>query len=94
VIPLRFHKYIDYLSALRKDPTKKSLIFNTAVATLFTFIIVNNVNPRMAFLYSLVANLMTVSILLTRNQPRVEVPLGMDRKRVVNWSNTAFKVQL
>ena len=32
-----------------------------------------------------------MSILLTRNMPKVNVPMGMDRNRVVSWSDNSFR---
>ena len=32
-----------------------------------------------------------MSILLTRNMPKVNVPMGMDKNRVVSWSDNSFK---
>ena len=40
---------------------------------------------------SLTGNVAVMSILLTRNMPKVNVPMGMDRNRVVSWSDNSFR---
>ena len=90
LVPQELHKYIDYLVTLRKDPVKNEIPRNFVVAAIFAFITMTNARPRMGFLYSFLGNVAIMSILLTRNMPKIDVPLGMDRRRVVNWSNNAF----
>lgn len=94
ILPQRFHKYIDYLGSLRKDPLPGEMTRNMVLSAIFSFIVINNARARMAFIYSLVGNLAIMSILLTRNMPKLDVPLGMDRNRVVNWSQASFRTAL
>lgn len=90
LVPQNLHKYVDYLVTLRKDPGKGDLSRNFVVAAIFSFITLSNARARMAFIYSIFGNIAIMSILLTRNMPKIDVPLGMDRRRVVNWSTNSF----
>eukprot|EP01036_Dinobryon_divergens_P022431 gene22431-30684_t len=90
LVPQNLHKYFDYLVTLRKDPGKGDLSRNFVVAAIFSFITLSNSRARMAFIYSIFGNIAIMSILLTRNMPKIDVPLGMDRRRVVNWSTNSF----
>ena len=85
LIPQNLHKYIDYLVSLRKDPGAGELTRNLGLGVIFSFIIFNNARARMAFMYTLIGNLAVLSILLTRNMPKLDVPMGMDKNRVVNY---------
>lgn len=91
LIPQSFHKYIDYLTSLRKDPQPGDLMRNLVVSSVFAIVTMLNMRTRMAALYALVGNIAIMSILLARNMPKVNVPMGMDRNKVVNWSKSAFK---
>ena len=91
MIPQKYSRYVDYLTSLRKDPSKRDLTRNILISVVFSFIITNNQRARMAALYAVVGNMMIASILLTRNMPKVDTPMGMDKKRVVNWSKNAFR---
>jgi len=91
LVPQSLHKYFDYLMTLRKDPAKGDMTRNLLVGTIFSFITLSNARVRMAFLYSILGNVAVMSILLTRNMPKLDVPPGMDRRRVVNWSDSSFK---
>ena len=90
LVPQNLHKYFDYLVTLRKDPVKGDFPRNFIVAAIFSFITLSNARARMAFIYSFFGNVAIMSILLTRNMPKIDVPLGMDRRRVVNWSTNSF----
>lgn len=94
LIPQSWAKYVDYLVSLRENPTKRELLKNMAVAGIFSFVVSNNARVRMAALYTLIGNMMIVSILLTRNMPKVDVPMGMDKNKVINWSKSAFNTAL
>lgn len=91
LVPQNLHKYIDYVVSLRKDPVGGELARNIGLSGIFSFIVINNARARMAFMYSLIGNLAVMSILLTRNMPKLDVPIGMDRNKVVNWSQVSFQ---
>ena len=94
IVPQNLHKYIDYVVSLRKDPKGGELARNIGLSGIFSFIVINNARARMAYMYSLIGNLAVMSILLTRNMPKLDVPLGMDRNKVVNWSQISFQTAL
>ena len=94
IIPQPFHKYIDYLVSLRKPPQQGEIRRNLAVSAVFAFITMLNARARMAFIYSFIGNIAIMSILLTRNMPQLNVPMGMDRNHVVNWSQTSFRTAM
>lgn len=89
-LPVSTHKYFDYLKSLRKNPTKGDLIRNLIVGGALTGVILVQ-QGRMTPMYTLIGNCMMMSILLTRNMPKLDVPMGMNRNMVVNWSDNAFK---
>lgn len=91
LVPKPLQKYVDYLASLRKDPESGDIPRNMAVSAIFAFITMINARARMAFIYSFIGNVAVMSILLTRNMPKLNVPMGMDSRRVVNWSQSAFR---
>jgi len=91
LLPQALHKYVDYLNSLKKNPMKGELVRNMAVSAVFSLITILNSRARMALIYSFLGNVAVMSILLTRNMPKVNVPMGMDRNKVVSWSDNSFK---
>jgi hypothetical protein len=90
------HKYFDYLTSLKKAPTKGELFRNVGLGSLFTLITMINTRANMAFLFSFAGNLAIMSILLSRgmdaNQPGAME--GVDPSKKIGWSGSAFKTAL
>lgn len=91
LLPQAMHKYVDYLASLRKDPQPGEVLRNLGVSAVFAAVTMANMRARMAAIYALIGNLAIMSILLARNMPKVNAPMGMDKSKVVNWSTNAFQ---
>jgi hypothetical protein len=91
LIPQALHKYVDYLTSLKKEPKASELIRNIAVSAVFATVTMLNMRARMAAMYSVIGNIAIMSILLARGMPKSSMPMGMDRNRVVNWSPSAVR---
>jgi hypothetical protein len=90
LIPQGLHKYVDYLSSLRRDPKPSELIRNLAVSGVFATVAALNARARMAALYAGIGHLAIMSILLMRNTPKMNTPMGMESKSV-SWSAAAVR---
>jgi len=91
LVPQPLHKFIDYLTSLRKDPKSGELTRNVAVSVVFATVTMLNARARMATLYALVGNVAIMSILLARNMPKSNAPMGMEKNKVSSWSTSAFR---
>ena len=91
LLPESLYKYVDFLQSLRKKPKSKELFKNIGIGSFFSFVVWVNSNPRSANMYWVIGNLALMSSLLTRNMPEVKAMPGVDKKRVVSWSKSAFK---
>lgn len=94
MIPQKFHKYLDYLNSLKKSPTPAQIRQNLGLGAIFTFIVLTQSRKVMFYI---IGTLGIMSSLLTRNMPQPKnlpgMPAGANRK-VVNWSQSAFKTAL
>lgn len=91
LLPLAMHKYFDYLNSLAVKPSKKDLVKNLTMGAFFTFVVFANKALRTSFMYSIVANFIFISTMLTRNIPEQVVQPGMGRRRVGTWSGESFR---
>lgn len=92
LVPESLYKYIDYLTSLKKTPkSQKEVYKNVGIGAFFSFILFANSNARVARMYWALGNLALMSSLLTRNMPEVKTMPGMDKRKVVSWSQNAFK---
>ena len=94
MVPQGLHKYIDYVSSLTKKPAASDLTRNMIISAFFSFIVWTNAQVRAAFMYFVIGNGALMSALLTRGMPQVKAAPGMDKRKVVNWSSSAFKSAL
>ena len=91
VVPQGLHKFVDYINSLYKKPAQAELTKNVLIGAFFAFVVWVNQGARSAFMYYVIGNLATMSSLLTRNMPKVNVAPGMDKRKVATWSSNAFK---
>jgi hypothetical protein len=94
VIPQGLHKFADYLSSMRKKPAQAELTKNVLIAVFFAFVVWVNQGARSAFMYYVIGNMATMSSLLTRNMPKVNIQPGQAKRQVGTWSATSFKTAL
>lgn len=94
MVPQGLHKYIDYVTSLSKKPVAADLTRNMIISAFFSFIVWTNAQVRAAFMYFVIGNGALTSVLLTRGMPQVKAAPGMDKRKVVNWSSSAFKSAL
>jgi len=90
-VPQILHKYIDFLQSLRIQPSKQDLFRNGALGCFISFVIWANMSARSSFMYFVIGNLATISLLLARNMPQVKLAPGMEKRKVASWSGNAFK---
>lgn len=91
VLPQGLHKFADYINSMYKKPTQAELRKNVLIGAFFSFVVWVNQGARSAFMYYVIGNLATMSSLLTRNMPKVNIQPGMGKRQVGTWSSTSFK---
>lgn len=88
LFPKFTHRLFDYVSSLKKVPTKQLLARNVAFGILFAIVVLYNTGRR-ATTFGIAGNLVMCSLLLSRGMPEKKNNLGMDRT-TVNWSTPSW----
>lgn len=88
LFPKIIHRLFDYISSLKKPPSKQILVRNVAFGILFAIIMLYNTGRR-ATTFGVAGNLVMCSLLLSRGMPEKKNSLGMDRT-AVNWSTPSW----
>lgn len=91
MLPESTHKYFDYLKSLKIVPSKGDQTKSIGLATLFSFIVLMNQGARQAFMYYVVSNIITASMLLGRNMPKANQHVPGQRRQVGVWSKNSFR---
>jgi hypothetical protein len=92
-IPGFLHKYIDYINSLKIKPKKDELSKSLGFSAFFSFVVWANQGARSAFMYYLIGNLVTMSMMLQRGMPKMKLIPGQ-RRQVGSWSSTSFTTAL
>ena len=89
-IPGFLHKYIDYVNSLKVTPDSKEQRNGLVFSAFFSFIVWANQGARSSFMYFVVGNLITMSMLLQRGMPKMKLIPGQKRQ-VGTWSALSFQ---
>lgn len=90
-VPQRFHKYLDFLATLKKEPSVRERNRAYFLGAFFSFVVVLNASARSSFMYCVVGNLALMSALLSRGQPALDQKPGMPRRQPASWSGQSFR---
>jgi len=88
-IPEFLHKYVDYFNSLKIVPKKNEQTRSLAFSAFFSFVVWANQGARSSFMYFVVGNLITMSMLLQRGMPQMKLIPGQ-RQQAGTWSSMAF----
>lgn len=88
-MPEFLHKYIDYVNSLKIIPKKSEQTRAFAFSAFFSFVVWANQGARSSFMYFVIGNLITMSMLLQRGMPQMKLIPGQ-RQQAGTWSSMAF----